>query len=486
MDKKNANGFFLKMIAIAVLLAMYGITISIWLYVNSLPVTYNPPPIELPKPNAYDYYFAASNAIVCKMQITEAVSSIPPYRPSMYGMGPGMSGGPGAKGSMPPMPGMGGGMPPMPGMSSGMPGMTLAKLPPGVPREFSLTRLYNNKEKHAVLNANAHALKLLDKAYNCKECFIPYMSDNDIRQLNYEDIKLLLDLRYDLCLAEGKHWDAALVGLKQYKAAIDLLHNCGNDHYYRAMSSRKKARRNLYLLMENLSSDQAMMLAGKIQQILNETPTVSAIGKSIEIERLQARADSLNQRDWRAQIGMAARSDDFYSSSDFVIRCEELKMKLIGLVYSRRGYLAALEEAYSQVDEELDKPFQSMSFAVPHILNESLKHYINSEFKEMVFNYTAQKALDDMLIISLMLKAYKAQRGKYPASLADISPNYIKNIPPDPFARSGNYIYKRMNDTYALYSVGPNAKDDNGTAIYSSGAIMEKNVYGDLVVGFNK
>ena len=486
MDKKKADGFFLKMLSIAVLLASYGIAISMWLHFNSYPVSYNPPPVELPKPNAYDYYFAASNAIVCKMQISEALSNTPPYHPAAYGMGPGMSGGPGAKGSMLPMSGMGGGMPPMPGMSGGMPGMMMAELPPGVPREYSLTRLYNIKEKQAVLNANARALKLLDKAYNCKECCIPYMNDDDPRRINYEDIGFLLDLRYELYLAEGKHWDAALVGLKQYKAAIDLLHNCGNNHYYRAMSSRKKARRNFYMLMEDLSSDQAMMLAGKVQQVLNEMPTISAIGSSIKSENLQARADSLNERDWRAQICMAARNDDFYISSGFIIRCEELKMKFVGLAYSRAGYLAAMEEAYSQVDEELGKPFQSISFTVPHIINENLKNHINNEFRGLVFTYTAQKALDEMLIINLMLKAYKAQHGKYPASLADISPNCTKDILPDPFARSGSYIYKRMNDTYALYSVGPNSKDDSGNAINVSGAILDKNIYGDLVAGASK
>jgi hypothetical protein len=464
-----------------------------WLHFNSLPVTYNPPPVEIPKPNAYDYYLAASNAIVCKMQITEALSSIPPYHPSMYRMGPGMSGGPGAKGNMPPMPGMGGGMPgmgggvpPMPGMSGGMPGMMLVKLPPGVPREYSLTRLYNIKEKQAVLNANAPALKLLDKAYNCKECCIPYMNDDDPRRINYEDIGLLLDLRYDLCLAEGKNWDAAMVGLKQYKVAIDFLHNCGNNQYYRAMGARKKARRNLYLLMEDLSSDQAMMLAGEMQQVLNETPTIAAIIKSIQVENLQNRADSLNERDWRTQIGIAASSEDFRSSSDFAIRCEELKMRLVGLAYSRRGYLAAMEEAYSQVDRELDKPYQSISFTVPHILNENLQNFINSEFKAMVITCTAQKAQDEMFIMSLLLKAYKAQHGKYPATLADLSPDYIKNIPPDPFAGSGTYIYRRIDDRYTLYSVGPNSKDDNGNSIYYSGAILNRNIYGDLVAGASK
>jgi len=43
-----------------------------------------------------------------------------------------------------------------------------------------------------------------------------------------------------------------------------------------------------------------------------------------------------------------------------------------------------------------------------------------------------------------------------------------------------------MNDTYALYSVGPNSKDDSGNAINVSGAILDKNIYGDLVAGASK
>jgi|GEM_PF-6870116 len=489
MDKKSANGFFLRMLAIAVVLAMYGIIFSIWLHFSSLPVTYNPPPIKLPKSNAYDYYLAASKAIVCKMQITEALLNAPPCDPAIYRRaGTGMIGGPGAKGSMPPMPGMGGGMPGM-GMGMGMPGMsgmTIAKLPPGVPQECTLTRPYNTKEKQAVLDANARAFELLEKAYNCKQCCIPYRSDNDTRHLNYEEIRPLLDLQYELYLAEGKNWDAALVDLKQYKASIDLLHNCGSSHYYTAMSSRRKVRRHLYQLMGDLSSDQAMTLAGRLQQLLNDMPTATAIGASKEREELWNSASSLNERDWREQIGSNARSDDFWNSGEFVIKCEELKTKLFGLAYSRRGYLAAMEEAYGQVDEELGKPFQSMSFAIPRILNENLKSYINGEYKGMIFTYTAQKALDDMLILSLLLKAYKTQHGKYPASLAQLSPNYIKSLPQDPFAKSGNYTYKKVNDNYTLYSVGPNSKDDNGNAIYGTGGILEKNIYGDIVAGASR
>jgi len=63
--------------------------------------------------------------------------------------------------------------------------------------------------------------------------------------------------------------------------------------------------------------------------------------------------------------------------------------------------------------------------------------------------------------LSLALAAYRAEKGAYPAKLADLSPGYVKVIPND-FFSGKDLIYKPTKDGYLLYSVGPNMKDDDG------------------------
>jgi hypothetical protein len=66
-----------------------------------------------------------------------------------------------------------------------------------------------------------------------------------------------------------------------------------------------------------------------------------------------------------------------------------------------------------------------------------------------------------ILGLAFALAEHHADTGKYPNVLADLKPNYIKNIPGDLF--SGEPLKYTKTDTgYLLYSVGVNAKDDGG------------------------
>jgi len=63
--------------------------------------------------------------------------------------------------------------------------------------------------------------------------------------------------------------------------------------------------------------------------------------------------------------------------------------------------------------------------------------------------------------VAMAMAAYKADKGSYPAKLADLVPAYIKKIPQDIFSGKP-LVYKRTDKGYLLYSVGINLKDDGG------------------------
>jgi hypothetical protein len=52
-------------------------------------------------------------------------------------------------------------------------------------------------------------------------------------------------------------------------------------------------------------------------------------------------------------------------------------------------------------------------------------------------------------------------RGAYPATLCELRPAYLAEMPIDPF-NDHEFHYRREDDGYLLYSVGPNGKDDGG------------------------
>ena len=59
------------------------------------------------------------------------------------------------------------------------------------------------------------------------------------------------------------------------------------------------------------------------------------------------------------------------------------------------------------------------------------------------------------------LELYRLRQGAYPESLDALVPDYLPEMPLDPFAGKA-FRYRRTDDNFRLYSVGQNMKDDGG------------------------
>ncbi len=68
----------------------------------------------------------------------------------------------------------------------------------------------------------------------------------------------------------------------------------------------------------------------------------------------------------------------------------------------------------------------------------------------------------DICRTGLALKLYKTKNGNYPEKLESLAPEFLKEVPTDPF--SGKSLkYSRYISGFKLYSIGPNMQDDLGT-----------------------
>jgi hypothetical protein len=66
------------------------------------------------------------------------------------------------------------------------------------------------------------------------------------------------------------------------------------------------------------------------------------------------------------------------------------------------------------------------------------------------------------------LRLYFIDKGAYPATLADLVPQYLEAVPIDPFSQQA-LIYKPQTNAYLLYSVGPDHTDDGGLSYRRAG-----------------
>lgn len=72
-------------------------------------------------------------------------------------------------------------------------------------------------------------------------------------------------------------------------------------------------------------------------------------------------------------------------------------------------------------------------------------------------SYAELEARYDLLWMGLTLEQHFVEEGEYPAQLEDV----ISDAPLDPFSGKP-YVYKLQADSFLLYSIGKNGKDDNG------------------------
>jgi hypothetical protein len=86
----------------------------------------------------------------------------------------------------------------------------------------------------------------------------------------------------------------------------------------------------------------------------------------------------------------------------------------------------------------------------------------------------AQTAMD-MARIACALELSRLRNGVFPATLKEIKPEFIFEMPSDPIT-GDLYKYRREKDGFVLYSVGWNERDDGGHAAWTDKTAAEQNV----------
>ncbi len=117
-----------------------------------------------------------------------------------------------------------------------------------------------------------------------------------------------------------------------------------------------------------------------------------------------------------------------------------------------------------------------------------LMQYLESESEKNSWtNYSfisadrLNHAILRLLQLEFALRAWKAEHGEWPESLAQMAPALISEVPIDPFPPAGNQLrYSRTDEGYLLYSVGQNEIDEGGRSPEDDGSGWHDPSTGDL------
>ena len=90
-----------------------------------------------------------------------------------------------------------------------------------------------------------------------------------------------------------------------------------------------------------------------------------------------------------------------------------------------------------------------------------MTHLIILNLEGLVDRKTRMDAVVYVARVGLGLKLFKQKNGAYPDTLDKLAPEFLENIPVDPFTGKA-LMYRKAAAGFILYSLGPNQQDDNG------------------------
>jgi hypothetical protein len=80
---------------------------------------------------------------------------------------------------------------------------------------------------------------------------------------------------------------------------------------------------------------------------------------------------------------------------------------------------------------------------------------------------------------AIAVQRYRLASGRLPETLKDLVPDYLEEVPLDPF--DGKELrYKKLETGYVIYSIGEDLKDDGGVEMPSSGKERQRNPNWDI------
>lgn len=245
------------------------------------------------------------------------------------------------------------------------------------------------------------------------------------------------------------------------------------------MVAENEGRKRIWNLLNRMNPQQAKAAAQKLEDINAHEVPLSAIFEEEKWTNLSSLVEIYNQHDWRQQLSTVYNEDSKIISlihtltynkhkaiCNLTLYCDEC------IVRSKMAYGSKGSEAPPPINDQLSRIFAP---------------YYDFERTRYLNRAVAQNHL---LTVALALQAYEAEHGNYPAKLTALVPNYLKKLPADPFAINSPLSYRSNGKRYVLYSLGPDAKDDGGIAIFDpSQKEIQYHVRaeskGDIVAGVN-
>ena len=389
------------------MIILLGVVIIVWWRgMNAVPIVSIPPAAKLPSPNAFDYFTAACEALVDWNDDRDAAC-----------------------------------------------GYASSKIPSTSLKTYSLA------QKEALVIKNSAALELFRDGLNYKYA-VPSIRSEKRPYPKFNKLKALLILEGQLQQERGNHKEAIDSLMDIIKLSEIIIRN--GERLDLAFGHRMRSdpyQDWQWNAVNKLNMQQVKDTITRLEKIMSDHTSYSEI---LESDKWITAFRLLEDFKKYSLLGIWSKKWDWSPERKEKPEYKEEQLQLLRC--SKRQVMADYLNYMDRAITDTRLPYPSMPARPPlprdPINEDELRIVYSSRFYE-----SKMQVLNGMLLTGLALRAYYIEHGSYPASLSNLTPNYLKKLPDDPFAAKGPFCYHRKGNSYILYSIGPDGKDDGGQKI---------------------
>lgn len=215
-----------------------------------------------------------------------------------------------------------------------------------------------------------------------------------------------------------------------------------------AVAIQAIGRNNVWDQSEHLNASEARAAAMRLEELYGRRLRFSRVLQDEKAWGLQQMDDIVRRPNWR----------DPQHWSD---------LSLAGRVDLLTVSPATLKKRYN---DRMDRQIRlaRLPYSVPRRPVPSRRGTLDALFTSWErggINFARNDTGNAVWMTVLALRAYKLERGSYPAALSALVPGYLHRVPLDPFSGVAPLHYKRSGHTYVLWSIGPDGVDNGGRPI---------------------
>jgi hypothetical protein len=247
-------------------------------------------------------------------------------------------------------------------------------------------------------------------------------------------------------------------------------------------------RKELYNVVPHLDAATSRTAARQIEKLEADRFTYAEVMQEEKWFGLASLQDSMRKPNWRSSLF----SDDELELLESLDWKTRLQMQMVSKRQVMDNYIRYMDSMIAQGK----LPYASGSTPIP-IPNDPVNQMVLPVFERARWNDARDELGNILLEVMLALRAFQLQHGSYPLTLNALVPSYLTSVPRDPFGGGEALRYRITGDTYMLYSIGPDGKDDGGKAINDPTApvvtigsdrrfFVLPDSKGDMVAGINR